>query len=79
MTPEMIDRLLLNITELLNEVENIQENSYQMDELVKELESKIENMESNIDDLEKNANQLNDRFFSVIDKAKETISTRQVG
>ncbi|BAC14506.1 hypothetical protein ACFQ4N_01250 [Oceanobacillus iheyensis] len=79
MTPEMIDRLLLNITELLNEVENIQENSYQMDELVKELESKIENMETNIDDLEKNANQLNDRFFSVIDKAKETINTRHVG
>ncbi|MGJ9457661.1 hypothetical protein [Oceanobacillus sp. CF4.6] len=78
MTQEIIDELLEAITLLLDDVKDVQENSYHMDELINQLETRVNDVEINIHGLEKNAQSLNDRLSQVLDcimsRAKEEIA-----
>ncbi|WP_010647706.1 hypothetical protein [Oceanobacillus massiliensis] len=82
MTQETIDELLEAITLLLDDLKDIQENSYQMDQLMDQLESQVNDVEINIHGLEQNAQTLNDRLSQVLEcvmsRAKEQIDSYKV-
>ncbi|WP_067727055.1 hypothetical protein [Oceanobacillus damuensis] len=82
MTQEIIDELLEAITLLLDDLKDIQENSYHMDELISQLESRVNDVEGNIVGLEQNAQSLNDKLSQVLEcvmsRAKEEITDYKV-
>ncbi len=66
LTQEMINELLAAITLLLEDLKDIQENSYHMDQLFNQLESDINDVEITILGLEQNAQNLDERLAQVL-------------
>lgn len=67
MTQEMIDELLESVTRLLDDVKDIQKNSYYMDQLINQLELRVNNVEITIHSLEQNAQNLSYRLSQVLE------------
>lgn len=66
LTQELIDELLEAITLLLDDLKDIQENSYQMDRLVSQLEARVNDVELNIDGLDENIQNIDERLAQVL-------------
>lgn len=67
MTQELIDELLVAITLLLDDLKDIKENSYQMDQLIDQLESKANEVGITIYGLEQNVEHLDARLSQVLE------------
>ena len=63
----MIDELLESVTRLLDDVKDIQKNSYYMDQLINQLELRVNNVEITIHSLEQNAQNLSYRLSQVLE------------
>lgn len=79
----MIDELLESVTRLLDDVKDIQKNSYYMDQLINQLELRVNNVEITIHSLEQNAQNLSYRLSQVLEcmmakSQKEIILNRAI-
>jgi len=82
LTQELIDELLVAITLLLDDLKDVKENSYQMDQLINQLESRVNDVEITIYGLEQNAQNIDARLTQVLEclmqRSREKITKYKV-
>ncbi|WP_042222369.1 hypothetical protein [Oceanobacillus manasiensis] len=71
MTKEMMEDLLQSVTKLLDEINELQTNSKQMDELFLSLEIRANNIELTLNGLQQNVVRLDQRIATVVERQLE--------
>lgn len=71
MTKEMMEDLLRNVTKLLEEINELQTKSKQMDELFLSLEIRANNIELTLNGLQQNVVRLDQRIATVVERQLE--------
>ncbi|MFD2629225.1 hypothetical protein [Oceanobacillus kapialis] len=71
MTREMMEDLLRRVTHLLEEINELQTNSKQMDELFLNLETRANDIEITLNGLQQNVLRLDQRIATVVERQLE--------
>ncbi len=71
LTKEMMEDLLQSVTKLLDEINELQTNSKQMDELFLSLEIRANNIELTLNGLQQNVVRLDQRIATVVERQLE--------